>query len=119
MYGFMPGTYQEHNGVIKHGAKLLYAYAEATVPYGRCLSLDPTDSVAAYNRANCFRALHENDEAAAGYAHLVMDTRGQGSGWSVGETPDPDPTGAPAHPAPGGCAGTARRAGARGRLPGA
>ena len=30
--GFMPGTYQEHNGVIKHGAKLLYAYAEATVP---------------------------------------------------------------------------------------
>lgn len=30
--GFMPGTYQEHNGIIKHGAKLLYAYAEATVP---------------------------------------------------------------------------------------
>ncbi len=30
--GFMPGTFQEHNGVIKHGAKLLYAYAEATVP---------------------------------------------------------------------------------------
>jgi cephalosporin-C deacetylase len=36
--------------------------------------------------------------ALAGYAHLVMDTRGQGSSWSVGETPDPDPTGAPAHP---------------------
>jgi len=30
--GFMPGTSQEHNGIIKHGAKLLYAYAEATVP---------------------------------------------------------------------------------------
>jgi propionyl-CoA carboxylase beta chain len=30
--GFMPGTTQEHNGIIKHGAKLLYAYAEATVP---------------------------------------------------------------------------------------
>ena len=30
--GFMPGTHQEHNGVIKHGAKLLFAYAEATVP---------------------------------------------------------------------------------------
>lgn len=30
--GFLPGTSQEHNGVIKHGAKLLYAYAEATVP---------------------------------------------------------------------------------------
>lgn len=30
--GFMPGTAQEFNGIIKHGAKLLYAYAEATVP---------------------------------------------------------------------------------------
>jgi propionyl-CoA carboxylase beta chain len=30
--GFLPGTAQEHNGVIKHGAKLLYAFAEATVP---------------------------------------------------------------------------------------
>jgi propionyl-CoA carboxylase beta chain len=30
--GFLPGTYQEHSGIIKHGAKLLYAYAEATVP---------------------------------------------------------------------------------------
>ena len=30
--GFLPGTYQEFNGIIKHGAKLLYAYCEATVP---------------------------------------------------------------------------------------
>ncbi len=30
--GFLPGTEQEHMGIIKHGAKLLYAYAEATVP---------------------------------------------------------------------------------------
>ncbi|MFT6077191.1 MAG: propionyl-CoA carboxylase beta chain [Myxococcota bacterium] len=30
--GFLPGTDQEHNGIIRHGAKLLYAYAEATVP---------------------------------------------------------------------------------------
>jgi propionyl-CoA carboxylase beta chain len=30
--GFLPGITQEHNGIIKHGAKLLYAYAEATVP---------------------------------------------------------------------------------------
>jgi len=30
--GFLPGSSQEHNGIIKHGAKLLYAYAEATVP---------------------------------------------------------------------------------------
>lgn len=30
--GFLPGSDQEYNGIIKHGAKLLYAYAEATVP---------------------------------------------------------------------------------------
>ena len=30
--GFLPGTVQEYNGVIKNGAKMLYAYAEATVP---------------------------------------------------------------------------------------
>ncbi len=30
--GFMPGTAQEHGGIIRHGAKLIYAYAEATVP---------------------------------------------------------------------------------------
>jgi acetyl-CoA carboxylase carboxyltransferase component len=30
--GYLPGTAQEHEGIIRHGAKLLYAYAEATVP---------------------------------------------------------------------------------------
>jgi len=30
--GFMPGVNQEHGGIIKHGAKLLYAFSEATVP---------------------------------------------------------------------------------------
>ena len=30
--GFLPGTAQEYGGIIKHGAKLLYAYGEATVP---------------------------------------------------------------------------------------
>jgi propionyl-CoA carboxylase beta chain len=30
--GFLPGTHQEFGGIIRHGAKLLYAYAEATVP---------------------------------------------------------------------------------------
>ncbi len=30
--GFLPGTAQEHGGIIRHGAKLLYAYCEATVP---------------------------------------------------------------------------------------
>ena len=35
--------------------------------------------------------------SSAGFAHLQMDTRGQGSGWSIGATPDPDGSG-PAHP---------------------
>ena len=30
--GFLPGVHQEHHGIIRHGAKMLYAYAEATVP---------------------------------------------------------------------------------------
>ncbi len=30
--GFLPGVGQEHNGIIRHGAKVLYAYSEATVP---------------------------------------------------------------------------------------
>lgn len=30
--GYLPGVKQEHNGIIRHGAKLLYAFAEATVP---------------------------------------------------------------------------------------
>ncbi|MDP9309641.1 MAG: acetylxylan esterase [Chloroflexota bacterium] len=36
--------------------------------------------------------------SSAGYAHLVMDTRGQGSAWLKGDTPDPDPGGDPQHP---------------------
>ncbi|MEM3967108.1 MAG: carboxyl transferase domain-containing protein, partial [Ignisphaera sp.] len=30
--GFVPGTFQEYRGIIRHGAKILYAYAEAVVP---------------------------------------------------------------------------------------
>lgn len=30
--GFIPGTFQEHGGIIRHGAKIIYAYSEATVP---------------------------------------------------------------------------------------
>lgn len=30
--GYLPGTNQEHNGIIRHGAKVLYSYSEATVP---------------------------------------------------------------------------------------
>jgi tetratricopeptide (TPR) repeat protein len=52
-------------------AEFAKLHAEATVLYGRCLALDPTDSVAAYNRANCFRALGEHEDAAAGYAQAI------------------------------------------------
>lgn len=56
---------------LAEDAEAARLYAEATVLYGRCLSLDPSDSVAAYNRANCFRALGESDEAAAAYAQAI------------------------------------------------
>jgi cephalosporin-C deacetylase len=36
--------------------------------------------------------------ATAGYAYFLMDTRGQGSSWSVGDTADPDVSGGPSHP---------------------
>src|SRR5262249_17278170 len=35
--GYLPGTDQEHNGIIRHGSKLLYAYCEATVPKVTCI----------------------------------------------------------------------------------
>lgn len=35
--GFLPGTQQEHGGIIRHGAKLLYAYSEASVPKISCI----------------------------------------------------------------------------------
>jgi acetyl-CoA/propionyl-CoA carboxylase len=35
--GYLPGTDQEHNGIIRHGSKLLYAYCEATIPKVTCI----------------------------------------------------------------------------------
>jgi len=46
-------------------------YEDAATFYARCLALDPTDSVAAYNRANCLRELGELEEAAHGYAQAL------------------------------------------------
>lgn len=54
--GFMPGTDQEYGGIIRHGAKLLYAYCEATVP-----------RIAVITRK------------AYGGAYLVMDSKSIGS----------------------------------------
>jgi tetratricopeptide (TPR) repeat protein len=42
-------------------------FAEAAVLYGHCLAIDPNDSVAAYNRANCLKAVHDTVEAANAY----------------------------------------------------
>ncbi len=40
--GFLPGTDQEWNGIIRRGAKLIYAYAEATVPLVTVITRKPT-----------------------------------------------------------------------------
>jgi propionyl-CoA carboxylase beta chain len=40
--GFMPGSAQEHSGIIRHGAKLIFAYAEATVPKVSVIVRKPT-----------------------------------------------------------------------------
>jgi cephalosporin-C deacetylase len=53
---------------------------------------DPLPAVVQYAGYGGGRGLVQEDTfwAAAGYAHLIMDTRGQGSGWSSGVTPDPE-----------------------------
>jgi cephalosporin-C deacetylase len=60
---------------------------------------DPLPTVVQYQGYGGGRGLVQEDTfwAAAGYAHLIMDTRGQGSGWSSGQTPDPEGS-APAQP---------------------
>jgi propionyl-CoA carboxylase beta chain len=85
--GFLPGVDQEHNGIIRHGAKLLYAYAEATVPkltvitrkaYGgayvvmnsRALRADvvfawPTAEIAVMGARGAVNVIHRRDIAAA------------------------------------------------------
>ena len=100
--GFLPGTAQEHGGIIKHGAKLLYAFAEATVPKvtlitrkayrgaycvmnSKHLRADlnfawPTAEIAVMGADGAvniiFRsAMGEADDAVAGKARLVADYR--------------------------------------------
>jgi cephalosporin-C deacetylase len=60
---------------------------------------DPLPAVVQYVGYGGGRGLVQEDTfwAAAGYAHLIMDTRGQGSGWSSGQTPDRQGS-APAQP---------------------
>jgi len=85
--GFLPGIDQEHGGIIRHGAKLLYAYAEATVPkltvivrkaYGgayvvmnsRALRADavfawPTAEIAVMGAQGAVNVIHRREIAAA------------------------------------------------------
>lgn len=46
-------------------------HAEAAALYQRCLAVDPGDSVAAFNRANCLRAAAQPDEAVHAYLHAI------------------------------------------------
>jgi tetratricopeptide (TPR) repeat protein len=56
-------------------------FTEAAALYQRCLSLDPTDSVAAFNRANCLRAIGDAKEAANGYLRAVKLDPGFVEAW--------------------------------------
>jgi propionyl-CoA carboxylase beta chain len=100
--GFLPGTQQEWGGIIKHGAKLLYAFAEATVPkvtlitrkaYGGAYDVMSSKHIRAdinfaYPHAEIAvmgadgavniihrRALKESDDPDARRAELVTDYR--------------------------------------------
>lgn len=91
--GFLPGTDQEYAGVIRHGAKLLYAYCEATVPriqvivrkaYGgayivmdsRSIGTDlslawPTNEIAVMGAAGAVNVLYRRELGAAGDKHAT------------------------------------------------
>lgn len=56
---------------LAEAAEAAGLYAEAAVLYGHCLSIDPNDSVAAYNRANCLKAANDNSEAANAYMQAI------------------------------------------------
>ena len=56
-------------------------FAEAAAFYSRCLALDPGDSVAAYNRANCLREMGDLEEAAHGYAQALKRDPGFIEAW--------------------------------------
>ncbi len=56
-------------------------HAEAAVLYGHCLALDPGDSVAAFNQANCYRALEDFDAASASYLQAIKRDPGFVEAW--------------------------------------
>ncbi len=69
--GFLPGTQQEFGGIIKHGAKLLYAYAEATVPKITVITRK------AYGGAYCVMASkHLRTDVNLAYPHAEIAVMG-------------------------------------------
>ncbi len=56
-------------------------FAEAATLYERCLAVDPTDSVAAFNLANCLKALEQPDDAALAYARAIKLDPGFAEAW--------------------------------------
>jgi tetratricopeptide (TPR) repeat protein len=62
-------------------AEAAYDLEAAAALYGRCLSADPTDSVASFNRANCLRELGRSAEAAQDYARAVKRDPGFVEAW--------------------------------------
>ena len=87
--GFLPGTAQEYGGIIKHGAKLLYAFAEATVPKLTVITRK------AYGGAYCVMAQQAHPR---GRQLRVPDRRDRGDG-PRGGGEHPVPPGARARPA--------------------
>ena len=87
--GFIPGTNQEHGGIIRHGAKLLYAYCESTVPriqvitrkgYGGAYVV--MDSIAKLLYAYCESTVPRIQvitRKGYGGAYVVMDSKSIGS----------------------------------------
>ncbi|MGB6555187.1 MAG: carboxyl transferase domain-containing protein, partial [Candidatus Binataceae bacterium] len=95
--GFLPGTAQEFSGIIRHGAKLLYAYCEATVPkvtvitrkaYGGAYDVMsskhirgdfnfayPTAEIAVMGPEQAINIIFRNEMTAAERATLVDDYR--------------------------------------------
>lgn len=56
---------------LAEAAEAAGLFAEAAVLYGHCLAIDPNDSVAAFNRANCLKASSDNVEAANAYMTAI------------------------------------------------
>ena len=91
--GFLPGTAQEYGGIIKHGAKLLYAFAEATVPkvtvitrkaYGGAYDVMSSKHI----RGDVELRLPDGGDRGHG-ARTARSTSSSGASWSRPATPEP------------------------------